>query len=82
MQVANKQQPEIAPGWQPWPAVVCVESLAQAFDVPVEVVLVEDLIQALVERVGGTAAADAVSPPTSPLDSHAAFVCPSPSATV
>jgi len=67
---------------QPRPALVRVESLAESFNVPIEVVLVEDLIQALVERVGGTAAADAVSPPTSPLDSHAAFVCPSPSATV
>ena len=37
------------------PTLVCVESLAESFDVPVEVVLVKDLIQAGVERMGGAA---------------------------
>ena len=54
-EIADQQQPEVAPGRQPRPAVVRVESLAQAFDEPVEVVLVEDLIQSRVERMRGTA---------------------------
>jgi hypothetical protein len=44
-EIADQQQPEIAPGRQPRPATVGVESLAQAFDEAVEIVLVEDLIQ-------------------------------------
>ena len=35
--------------------LVRVEALTQSFDVPVEVVLVTDLIQSRVERMGGTA---------------------------
>jgi hypothetical protein len=44
-------------------------------------VLVENLIQSRVERVGSTAR-QVLGPPTSRPASPAAFVCPSPSATV
>jgi hypothetical protein len=53
LEVPDQQQPEVTPGRQPWPAVVRVESLAQSFDVPVEVVLVENLIQSRVKRMCG-----------------------------
>jgi hypothetical protein len=53
-EVADQQQPEISSRRQPRPAVVRVESLAQAFDVVVEIVLIEDLIQSRVERMRGT----------------------------
>ena len=52
-EVANQQQPKVAPGRQPRPAVVGVERLAELFDVPVEIVRVEDLIQTRVKRMGG-----------------------------
>jgi hypothetical protein len=55
LEIADQQQPKVAPRRQPRPAVVRVESLAQAFDIPVEIVLVEDLIQSRVERMGSTA---------------------------
>ena len=54
-EVADQQQSEVAARRQPWSAVVRVEPLAEPFDVGVEVVLVENLIQSRVERMGGTA---------------------------
>jgi hypothetical protein len=54
-EIPDQQQAEIAARRQPWPALVRIEALAESFDVPVEVVLVEDLIQARVERMCGTA---------------------------
>jgi hypothetical protein len=45
LEIADQQKPEIAPGRQPRPTVVRVESLAEPFDVPVEVMLVENLIR-------------------------------------
>jgi hypothetical protein len=53
-EIADQQQPEVATGRQSWSTVVRIESLAQAFDEPVEIVLVEDLIQSHVERMGST----------------------------
>jgi hypothetical protein len=47
--LADQQQREIPPGWQPWSAVVRIEALAQALDVPIEVVLLKNLIQAHIE---------------------------------
>jgi hypothetical protein len=44
-EIPDQQQAEVAARRQPWPALVRVESLAESFDVPVEVVGVEDLIQ-------------------------------------
>ena len=38
-EIPDQQEPEITSRWQPWPAVIRVESLAQAFDVAIEVVL-------------------------------------------
>jgi hypothetical protein len=53
--VADQQQAKVASGRQTRPAdLVRIESLTEAFDVPVEVVLVEDLIQSPVERMGCT----------------------------
>jgi hypothetical protein len=43
--VPDQQQANIAARWQPRPAVIRVESLALAFDVAVEIVVVEDLMQ-------------------------------------
>jgi hypothetical protein len=54
-EIPDQQEPEVASGQQPWPPVVGVESLAQALDVPIEVMLVENLIESRVERMGGTA---------------------------
>ena len=45
-EITDQQQTEVADGWQPWPAIVCIESLAEAFDVLVKIMLLEDLIQA------------------------------------
>lgn len=44
-EIADQQQPKLAPGWHPWSTDIGVESLAESFDVTIEVVLVEDLIQ-------------------------------------
>ena len=41
--------------WQARPTFVGVEPLAESFDVPVEVMLIEDLIQSRVEWMRGTA---------------------------
>jgi hypothetical protein len=71
-----------ARGWQPWPTVVRIEALAQSFDVSVEAMLLENLIQSRVDEMRGTARQIFGSPPTSRLPSRAGFVCPSPSATV
>ena len=51
-EIADERQPKIASGRRSRPTLVRVESLAQAFDVPVEVVSVEDLIQSRVKRMG------------------------------
>ena len=53
-EVADQQQPEVAPWRQPWPALIRVESLAESFDVGIEVMLVENLIQSRIERMRGT----------------------------
>ena len=45
LEIANQQQAEVAPRRQARPALVGDEALAETFDVPVELVLVEDLIQ-------------------------------------
>jgi hypothetical protein len=55
IQVPDQQQAEVAAWCQPRPAVVRIESRTQPFDTPVEVVLVEDLIEARVERMCGCA---------------------------
>ena len=52
-EVANQQQPKVAPGRQPRPAVVGVDRLTEPFDVPVEIMRVEDLIQSRVKRMCG-----------------------------
>jgi hypothetical protein len=44
---------KVATGRQSWPALVGVESLAESFDVAIEAVIVEDLIQARIERMRG-----------------------------
>ena len=49
-EIADQQQPEVASGWQTRTANLRgVESLAQALEVAVEVVLIENLIQSRVE---------------------------------
>jgi hypothetical protein len=53
LEVADQQQPEIAPGWQPWPTVVRIEALAQSFDVSVKAMLLENLIELRVEGMRG-----------------------------
>ena len=53
-EIPDQQQPEVAPRQQPRPAVVRVTRVAQALDVSVEVVPVEDLIQSRVEGMRGT----------------------------
>jgi hypothetical protein len=52
-EIADQQQPEVAPRRQPWSAVIRGKPLAQPFDVPVEIMLIENLIQSRVERMGG-----------------------------
>ncbi len=54
-EIADQQQPEVAAGRQAGSALVGVEPRAQTLGEAVEVVLVENLIQSRVERVGGTA---------------------------
>jgi hypothetical protein len=55
--------------------------LTQPFDRPVEVMLIENLIQSC-RTDARRSAADLESPPTSTSASYAVVVCPSPSATV
>ena len=51
-EVADQQQPEVASGLQTRRAgLLGVESLAQALDLAVEVVLIENLIHSRVERM-------------------------------
>ena len=80
-EVANQQQSEVTSWRQSWPARLSVESVAQAFDEAVEVVLIEDLIQSNVKRMRGTARQVLGRHPHRRL-LRIAFVCPSPSATV
>ena len=40
LEIADQQQPEVATGRQPWPAVFRVEPLAEAFDILVEILFV------------------------------------------
>jgi hypothetical protein len=54
-EIADQQQAEVAARRQARPSLVCVESLAESFDVPVEVMLLEDLIQSCVKWMRGTA---------------------------
>ena len=54
-EIADQQQAEVAARRQARSALVRIESLAQSFDISVEVVLIENLIQSRVERMGGTA---------------------------
>ena len=54
-EIADQQQATVAACRQPGPALVRVEALAEFFDIPVEVVLVEELIQPRVKRMRGTA---------------------------
>ena len=42
LEIPDQQQAEVAARRQPWPPVAGVESLAQAFDVSIEVVFVEE----------------------------------------
>src|SRR5687767_10570375 len=76
LEIADQQQPEVATGRQPRTPIVRVESLADPFNVGVEAVLVEDLIQSRVERMRSTAR-NLGSPPTSMPVSHAVAVCQS-----
>jgi hypothetical protein len=59
-----------------------VESLAQAFDVPVEVVLLKDLIQSCVEGMSGAARQILGRQPHRHLLRMSLPFAPSPSATV
>jgi hypothetical protein len=80
-EIPDQQQPEVPARRQAGSAdLVGIKRLAESFDVPVEVMLVEDLIQSRVERMRGSLRQ--ASPPTSTPASRAAVVCPSPSATV
>ena len=54
-EIADEQQAEVVSRRQARSTLVRIEPLAQTFDESVEIVLVEDLIQARVERMGGTA---------------------------
>src|SRR5687767_8745481 len=54
-EIADQQQPEVAPGWQPRSTLIGVEWLAEPFDVTIEVVLIEDLIEPCVEWMSGAA---------------------------
>ena len=54
-EVTDQQQPEVTARRQAGATLVRVEPLTQSLDEAVEVVLVENLIQSRVERVGGTA---------------------------
>src|SRR5258705_5022348 len=54
-EIPDQQEAEVAAWRQSGSPLVRVESLAEAFDVPVEVVGVEDLIQSPAERMRGTA---------------------------
>jgi hypothetical protein len=55
LEIPDQQEAEVAARRQSWPPVAGVESLAQAFDVSIEVVFVEELIQSCVEGMGGAA---------------------------
>jgi hypothetical protein len=50
-EIPDEQQPKVSTAWQPRSAVLRVESLADSLDVPVEVMLLKDLIQSRVERM-------------------------------
>jgi hypothetical protein len=50
LEIPDQQQTKVASRRQARPTVVRVEPLAQGFDVPVEVVLLKNLIQSRVER--------------------------------
>jgi hypothetical protein len=51
-EVADRQQPNVAPGRHPGSTdLVGIEPLTECFDVPVEVMFVEDLIQPRVRRM-------------------------------
>jgi hypothetical protein len=54
-EIPDQQQPEVAPWRQPRPAGVRLESLTESFDIPIEVVLIENLIHPRVERMRGSA---------------------------
>ena len=52
--MADQQQPEVATRRQPRSAdFISIESQAESFDVPVEIMAVENLIQCRVERMRG-----------------------------
>jgi hypothetical protein len=53
-EIADQQQAEVAARRQARSALVGIEPFAQTLDELVEVVLVENLIQSRVERMGGT----------------------------
>jgi hypothetical protein len=82
VEIPDQQRAEAASRRQPRPTIVRVESLAQSFDVPIEVGLVEDLVQSRVERVRGTPRQILGYQPNRGLPRVPFFVCPSPSATV
>jgi hypothetical protein len=52
-EIADQQQPEVAPGRQPWPSLVSVESLAGSLDELIKMVVVDDSIRARIEPVRG-----------------------------
>jgi hypothetical protein len=52
-EIADQQQPEVAPGRQPWPSLVSVESLAESLDELIKMVVVDDSIRARIEPVRG-----------------------------
>jgi len=59
--IADQHQPEVAARRQARAAHVGVESLAESFDVPVEAMLVENLIQSRVERMRRRQSFDVIS---------------------
>jgi hypothetical protein len=50
---ADQQQPTVTPRWQHRRAVVRLESLVESYDVPIEIMIVQNLIRSRVKRMRG-----------------------------
>jgi hypothetical protein len=53
LEIPDQQEPKVTTRRQPGPAILRIEPLAESFDEPVEVMVVEDLVQSRVERMRG-----------------------------
>jgi hypothetical protein len=53
MTAVDSIKPKVTTRRQPGPAILRIEPLAESFDEPVEVMVVEDLVQSRVERMRG-----------------------------